>query len=43
MYSGEAVGIAAKYASEMPAVNIHKVDTDLLRKRLREEGAYLPE
>jgi len=43
MCSGEAVGIAAKYASEMPAVNIHKVDTDLLRKRLREEGAYLPE
>ena len=40
--SGEAVGMAAKYASDMQNVNIHKVDTQLLRKRLMEEGAYLP-
>ena len=40
---GEAVGIAAKFACEMEQVNIHKVDTQRLRKRLREEGAYLPQ
>ena len=42
MCEGEAVGIAAKYASEMAYPNIHQVDTQLLRKRLIEEGAYLP-
>ena len=40
--SGEAVGMAAKFACEMDEVNIHKVDTQRLRKRLMEEGAYLP-
>lgn len=39
---GEAVGMAAKFASEMDQVNIHNVDTQRLRKRLIEEGAYLP-
>jgi hypothetical protein len=39
---GEAVGIAAKFASEMDTVNIHAVDTQQLRKRLMEHGAYLP-
>lgn len=39
---GEAVGMAAKFACETPEVNIHKVDTQRLRKRLIEEGAYLP-
>jgi len=39
---GEAAGMAAKFASEMAEVNIHKVDTQRLRKRLIEEGAYLP-
>ncbi len=42
MCEGEAVGMAAKYASEMDYPNIHKVDTQILRKRLIEEGAYLP-
>ena len=42
MCGGEAVGIAAKYASEMEYPNIHKVDTQILRKRLTEEGGYLP-
>ena len=42
MSEGEAVGMAAKFACEMDAVNIHKVDTQRLRKRLIEEGAYLP-
>ena len=40
--AGEAAGIAAKLASDMETVNIHKVDTDRLRQRLREEGTYLP-
>ena len=39
---GEAVGMAAKFACEMDYPNIHKVDTQRLRKRLIEEGAYLP-
>lgn len=42
MCEGEAVGMAAKFACEMDSVNIHKVDTQRLRKRLMEEGAYLP-
>ena len=36
------MGMAAKYAADMEEVNIHKVDTQVLRKRLMEEGAYLP-
>lgn len=39
---GEAVGMAAKFACEMDYPNIHEVDTQRLRKRLIEEGAYLP-
>lgn len=42
MCEGEAVGMAAKLACEMDHPNIHKVDTQRLRKRLIEEGAYLP-
>ena len=42
MCEGEAVGMAAKFACEMDYPNIHKVDTQRLRKRLIEEGAYLP-
>ena len=42
MCEGEAVGMAAKFACEMDKVNIHNVDTQRLRKRLIEEGAYLP-
>ena len=34
--------MAAKFACEMGTVNIHKVDVQRLRKRLIEEGAYLP-
>ena len=40
--AGEAAGMAAKFACEMEDINIHKVDTQHLRKRLIEEGAYLP-
>ena len=42
MNEGEAAGIAAKLAGDMETVNIHKVDTQILRKRLMEEGAFLP-
>lgn len=42
MNAGEAAGIAAKLCCDMDRVNIHKVDTQMLRKRLIEEGAYLP-
>lgn len=42
MCEGEAVGIAAKLACDMDYANIHKVDVQTLRKRLIEEGAYLP-
>jgi len=40
--AGEAAGMAAKFATEMDEINIHKVDTQRLRKRLIEEGGYLP-
>ena len=40
--TGEAAGMAAKFASEGETVNIHTVDTQRLRRRLTEEGAYLP-
>ena len=40
--AGEAAGMAAKYACDMAEVNIHRVDTQTLRRRLMEEGAYLP-
>jgi len=40
---GEAAGMAAAHALQYHDSNVHKVDTNRLRKRLREEGAYLPE
>jgi len=39
---GEAAGIAAKLAAELPEADVHAVDVQKLRRRLREEGAYLP-
>jgi hypothetical protein len=39
---GEAAGIAAAYASADAAHDVHAVDTDRLRARLREMGSYLP-
>jgi len=39
---GEAAGIAAKLAADMPTVDVHAVDAQRLRRRLKEEGAYLP-
>ena len=39
---GEAAGIAAALAVNLPGNNVHTVDVSILRKRLIEEGAYLP-
>lgn len=39
---GEAAGIAAAMASAQTAPDVHAVDIAALRRRLREEGAYLP-
>jgi hypothetical protein len=40
---GEAAGIAAASACALPRCDVHAVDAQHLRRRLREEGAYLPE
>ena len=40
--TGEAAGMAAKFACEKNEINIHTVDTQRLRKRLTEEGGYQP-
>lgn len=40
---GEAAGIAAALACSLPAFDVHAIDTDRLRARMIEEGAYLPE
>lgn len=39
---GEAAGMAAAHAVKSHDSNVHAIDTDRLRERLREEGAYLP-
>jgi glycine/D-amino acid oxidase-like deaminating enzyme len=39
---GEAAGIAAAFALRTPDFDVHRVDTDELRDRLRGYGAYLP-
>lgn len=40
---GEAAGVAAAHALDLPDHNIHHVDTAHLRRRLQQEGAYLPD
>ena len=40
---GEAAGMAASHAVETNGNDVHKVDVRNLRKRLKEEGAYLPD
>ena len=37
-----AAGMAAAFCLGDDEINIHKVDTQKLRRRLTEEGAYLP-
>lgn len=39
---GEAAGMAAAHAASAAGHDVHAVDVDLLRKRLREENVYLP-
>jgi len=39
---GEAAGLAAALSAKTHTPDVHAVDTDRLRKRLREEHAYLP-
>ncbi len=39
---GEAAGIAAKLAAGAEDNDVHAVDTETLRGRIREEGGYLP-
>lgn len=40
---GEAAGMAAVHAINNHDTDVHAVDTEFLRNRLREEGGYLPE
>jgi hypothetical protein len=40
---GEAAGLAAAMAASARELDIHKINTDQLRNRLTEYGAYLPE
>ena len=40
---GEAAGVAAAQAAVSPRIDVHQIDTDALRNRLRKVGAYLPE
>lgn len=39
--TGEAAGVAAAQAVSLPDGNVHRVDTDRLRARLKEVGAYI--
>jgi len=39
---GEAAGMAAAHAMVMDTVDVHSIDVNRLRKRLKEENAYLP-
>jgi len=40
---GEAAGLAAALTAAQPVQDVHTVDTATLRRRLCEEGGYLPE
>ena len=42
LVEGEAAGMAAAFCLGDDEINIHRVDTQKLRRRLTEEGAYLP-
>ena len=41
LVTGEAAGMAAVHAIKQARNDVHKIDTDYLRKRLKEEGQYL--
>lgn len=38
---GEAAGIAAAHAAKLPSNDVHAVDVKQLRKRLKDEGAFI--
>jgi hypothetical protein len=40
---GEAAGIAGALAGKMDTPDVHRIDIKVLKTRLKEEGAYLPE
>jgi len=40
--TGEAAGVAAALAAAAASPDVHRVNTDDLRERLRQQGAYLP-
>lgn len=40
LVTGEAAGMAAAHSLRQRQCDVHNVDTDVLRRRLREEGAY---
>jgi hypothetical protein len=40
--TGEAAGMAAAHAAQLPEVDVHAISVSHLRKRLLEEGVYLP-
>ena len=40
LVTGEAAGMAAQHAIKQSSGDVHKVDTQYLRKRLKEEGQY---
>lgn len=40
---GEAAGMAAAFAAGLEDLNVHAVDVRRLRRRLKEEGAWLPD
>jgi hypothetical protein len=40
--TGEAAGMAAAHARQLTITDVHNIDVDKLRKRLKEEEVYLP-
>lgn len=40
LVTGEAAGLAAALAIKQSKNDVHNIDVDFLRKRLREEGQY---
>lgn len=40
LVTGEAAGMAAKHTIDQSHGNVHSIDVDYLRKRLRQEGAF---
>lgn len=40
LVTGEAAGVAAAMASDTDSPDVHQVDTEVLRNKLRENGAY---